>query len=82
MKSIRAIIISVFFGIIAITFIARLFILQVVDPSYKYSADNNTQRKMTEYPSRGLIYDRNGKLLVSNQAVYDVMIIQIGRAHV
>ena len=76
MKSIRAIVISIFFGIIALTFIVRLFVLQVVDPSYKYSADNNTQRKMTEYPSRGLIYDRNGKLLVSNQAVYDVMIIQ------
>ena len=76
MKSIRAIIISIFFGIIALTFIVRLFSLQVIDPSYKYSADNNTQRKMTEYPSRGLIYDRNGKLLVSNQAVYDVMIIQ------
>ncbi len=49
--------------------------LQVIDPSYKFSAESNTQRKITEYSSRGLIFDRNGKLLVSNQAVYDVMII-------
>ena len=71
----RAILISVFFGLIGLILIIRLFFLQVIDPSYKYFADSNTQRKITEYPSRGLIYDRNGNLLVSNQAVYDVMII-------
>ena len=74
-KSFRAIVICLFFAIIAIVLIIRLFFLQVIDPSYKYSADNNTQRKITEYPQRGLIYDRYGKLLVSNQRVYDVMII-------
>lgn len=74
-KSNRAILISVFFGLIGLIFIIRLFFLQVIDPSYKYFADSNTQRKITEYPSRGLIYDRNSNLLVSNQAVYDVMII-------
>ena len=64
-----------FFAIVALTLIIRLFFLQVIDPSYKFSADNNTQRKITEYPPRGLIYDRNGNLLVANQSVYDVMII-------
>jgi penicillin-binding protein 2 len=71
----RAILISIFFGLIGFIFIIRLFLLQVVDPSYKFSAESNTQRKITEYPSRGLIYDRDGNLLVSNQAIYDVMII-------
>ncbi|MCL2074706.1 MAG: penicillin-binding protein 2 [Marinilabiliaceae bacterium] len=74
-NSIRYRVIIFVFAIIAMTYIVRLFILQVIDPSYKFSADNNTQRKITEYPSRGLIYDRNGKLLVSNQCVYDILIV-------
>ncbi len=60
---------------VGIIYIAKLFILQVYDPSYKFSAESNTRRKVTQYPSRGLVYDRNGKLLVSNQAVYDVMVV-------
>ncbi len=56
-------------------FIVRLFILQVLDPSYKLSASSNVLRNVTQYPSRGLIYDRNGKLLVYNQPVYDLMIV-------
>jgi penicillin-binding protein 2 len=71
----RTIIIGAFLGLVGVVFIFRLFMLQVYDPSYKYSAESNTRRKITEYPSRGLIYDRNGKLLVSNQAVYDVMVV-------
>ena len=71
----RAIIISAFFGLVGLIFVIRLFFIQVIDPSYKFYADSNTQRKITEYPPRGLIYDRNGKLIVSNQAVYDIMII-------
>ncbi|TCO10746.1 penicillin-binding protein 2 [Natronoflexus pectinivorans] len=71
----RAIIIGLFFGMIGLIFIIRLFVLQIVDPSYKFSAESNTQRKITEFPTRGLIYDRNGNLLVSNQPVYDVMIV-------
>ncbi len=71
----RTLIIRLIFGLVGIIFIIRLFVLQIVDPSYKFFADSNTQRKITQYPSRGLIYDRNGKLLVSNQPVYDIMIV-------
>ncbi len=60
---------------VAIIYLIRLFHLQVVDPSYKDSADSNAFLKQTIYPSRGLIYDRNGKLIVSNQPVYDIMIV-------
>lgn len=60
---------------LGLIFIIKLFILQVYDPSYKFSAVSNTRREVTQYPSRGLVYDRNGKLLVSNQAVYDVMVV-------
>jgi len=65
---------SIILGI-GLLFIVKLFIIQVYDSSYKYSADSNTRRKVTQYPSRGLVYDRKGKLLVSNQAVYDVMVV-------
>jgi len=53
----------------------RLFIIQVVKDSYRMSADNNVLRYVTQYPARGLIYDRNGKLIVFNQAAYDIMVV-------
>jgi penicillin-binding protein 2 len=55
--------------------LVRLFIIQVVKNSYRLSADNNVLRYVTQYPARGLIYDRNGKLMVFNQAAYDLMVI-------
>ncbi len=55
--------------------IIRLFIIQVVEDTYRMSADNNVLRYVTQYPARGLIYDRNGQLLVFNQAAYDLMVI-------
>lgn len=58
-----------------IAFLARLLQLQVLDESWKAKAAEMTERKITIYPSRGLIYDRKGKLLVSNKAVYDLMIL-------
>jgi len=58
----------------AIIFAGRLFYMQVIDASYKLSAENNSRREVIIYPARGLVYDRNGKLMVSNQAAYDIMI--------
>ncbi len=55
--------------------IIRLFIIQVVKDSYRLSADNNVLRYVTQYPARGLIYDRNGELIVFNQAAYDLMVV-------
>jgi len=55
--------------------IIRLFVIQVVKDSYRLSADNNVLRYVTQYPARGLIYDRNGKLIVFNQAAYDLMVV-------
>ena len=55
--------------------LVRLFIIQVVKSSYRLSADNNVLRYITQYPARGLIYDRNGKLIVFNQAAYDLMVV-------
>ena len=63
------------FSLSALIIVLRLFYIQVVDSSYKISADNNVLRREVNYPARGVIYDRNGKLLVFNQAAYDVLII-------
>jgi penicillin-binding protein 2 len=54
--------------------IIRLFYIQVIDSSYKLSAENNSKRIELLYPARGLIYDRKGELLVYNQPAYDLMI--------
>ena len=58
-----------------IVLLVRLFVIQVVEKTYRLSADNNVLRYVTQYPARGLIYDRNGKLLVYNQAAYDLMVV-------
>lgn len=66
-------------GIIILVFVViiiKLFYIQVVDSRYKFSANNNVLRYITQYPARGLIYDRNGDLLVANQVVYDLMIVK------
>lgn len=71
----RKYVIGGIFILLIFVFILRLFHLQITDDTYKLSAENNSQRLVTQYPARGLIYDRNGKLLVYNQAAYDLMII-------
>ncbi len=58
----------------ALVILARLFYMQVMDSSYKLSAENNSRREVIQYPARGLVYDRNGRLIVSNQAAYDIMV--------
>ena len=61
--------------VIVFVYIIRLFYLQVIDQSTKDQADNNALVKQTIYPSRGLIYDRNGELLVFNQPIYEVTMV-------
>ncbi|MBK9390310.1 MAG: penicillin-binding protein 2 [Bacteroidetes bacterium] len=55
--------------------IVRLFVIQIVKDTYRLSADNNVLRYVTQYPARGLIFDRSGELIVSNMAAYDIMVI-------
>ena len=61
--------------LIVVVYIARLFQLQISSDDYKKSADSNAFLKKIEYPSRGVITDRNGKLLVYNQPAYDIMVV-------
>ena len=67
--------------IIILVYLLRLFTLQLLSEDFKISADSNAFLKRIQYPARGAITDRNGKLLVYNQPAYDVMVImteQIG----
>jgi penicillin-binding protein 2 len=70
----RRYIVSAIFALVVFIYIGRLFYLQIIDNSYKYSAENNSHRIVTQYPARGLVLDRNGKLMVDNMVVYDLMI--------
>ncbi len=71
----RKIVIITTFLVIGFIYLVRLFYIQVIDRSYTLSANNNVLRYVTQFPARGLIYDRNGKLLLYNEAVYDLMVI-------
>jgi penicillin-binding protein 2 len=62
------------FCLVSLVMIVRLFYIQVIDSSYKISAASNVLRRQINYPARGLVYDRNHKLIVYNQAAYDVLI--------
>ncbi|MCK5028977.1 MAG: penicillin-binding protein 2 [Bacteroidales bacterium] len=61
--------------LVGLIFIIRLFFLQVIDSTYKLTASSNVLRYVTQFPARGLIYDRNGELLVYNEATYDLMVV-------
>ncbi|MBD5303669.1 MAG: penicillin-binding protein 2 [Bacteroides sp.] len=71
----RKYIIGGFITVVVIIYLIRLFSLQVGDDKYKESAESNAFIKKVIYPARGLMYDRNGKLVVFNKPAYDVMII-------
>jgi penicillin-binding protein 2 len=60
--------------VVAVVFLIKLFAIQITNPNYKLQARNNVVKKMTVYPSRGLILDRKGRVIVSNDAVYDINI--------
>ena len=60
---------------IVTVYIIRLFTLQLMSDDYKKNADSNAFLKKIAYPSRGVIKDRNGKLLVYNQPSYDIMVV-------
>lgn len=63
------------FVAVGVIYLIKLFSLQVLDDELKQSADNNVLRYVTQYPARGKVFDRNGALLVYNEAVYDLMVV-------
>ena len=71
----RVLLIRIFLITIVLVLIGRLFMIQIVDTKYRAAAQSNILHKIVEYPYRGMIYDRNNRLLTQNEPVYDVMII-------
>ena len=60
---------------IVIVYIVRLFTLQLLSDDYKKNADSNAFLKKIEFPSRGIMTDRHGRLMVYNQPAYDIMVV-------
>lgn len=71
----RKFIVMALIVVASLILLIRLFVIQVVKDTYRLSADNNVLRYITQYPARGLIYDRNKNLMVYNQAAYDLMVV-------
>ena len=58
----------------ALVLIGKAAHLQLIDDSFRRKADATTIEKLTVYPPRGLVYDRNDKLILNNNAMYDLMV--------
>ena len=54
--------------------LAKLFVIQIIDDKYKINASNNSMVYDIIYPTRGIIYDRNGKIIVGNKVAYDILV--------
>jgi penicillin-binding protein 2 len=63
------------FVLIGVIFLVKLFSIQVLEGSYKNLATVNAIRKVPQPPVRGIIYDRNGKIIVYNNPEFDLMIV-------
>ena len=61
--------------LIAVIYLIKLFSIQVVDERYVLAATDNVVQRVIEYPYRGLIYDRNGKLMVYNTPEFDLTVV-------
>ncbi|MDH3709260.1 MAG: penicillin-binding transpeptidase domain-containing protein [Cyclobacteriaceae bacterium] len=75
MKDNRSYAIRFTFVIIGCIFLIKLFFIQVLDENYQLAAENNVMQRLVDYPYRGLVYDRNNKLIVYNNPVYDLMVV-------
>ncbi|MBO7118461.1 MAG: penicillin-binding protein 2 [Bacteroidales bacterium] len=61
-------------GVVAVILLAKLFSIQILDQQYKIDASNNSMVYDIIYPTRGVIYDRNGEILVGNKIAYDIQV--------
>lgn len=76
MNESRKEIVQIVFVLVGIVFLVKLFSIQVLDDSYAEMAEGNAIMRQVEYPFRGLIYDRNGKLIVYNTPEYDIEVVR------
>ncbi len=71
----RRIVVQGLFILIGVVFLVKLFAIQVTDNTYQLKAERNIVQTITEYPFRGLMFDREGKLIVYNEPMYDLMVV-------
>ena len=71
----RRYVISIIMSAVIVVYILRLFTIQIIETKYKNGADSNAFLKKTQFPPRGLLYDRKHKLLVYNKPAYDIALI-------
>lgn len=60
--------------VVVVIILGKLFYIQIIDDKYKINASNNSMVYDIIYPTRGIIYDRNGKIIVSNKVTYDILV--------
>lgn len=65
----------ILFSLLGLIYLTRLFSMQVLDDTYKQLGRNNYVKEVIQFPARGLIYDREGQLMVYNDAIYDLMVV-------
>jgi penicillin-binding protein 2 len=60
--------------VVALILLGKIFVIQILDDKYKIDASNNSMVYDIVYPTRGVIYDRNGKVIVGNKVAYDILV--------
>ncbi len=71
----RPVAIVIFIFLIGLVLLTKLFMIQVMDDSFMKKAERNAIQRVVDHPYRGLVYDRNGKLLVYNNPIFDLMLV-------
>ena len=74
-KSLRKNVVALFFIAVSIIFLVKLFYIQVLNEEYKFSAKNNVLRYDILQPVRGLVFDRDSNLIVSNEPAFDIVVV-------
>jgi penicillin-binding protein 2 len=75
MKDQRPLVILILVFLISLVLLTKLFMIQVLDDSFTKKAERNAIQRIVDHPYRGLVYDRNGKLMVFNNPIFDLMVI-------
>ena len=70
----RHIVLLIGLGAVVLLLLGKIFSLQLLHPNFKEDADRNSTVYETIYPTRGIIYDRNGNIIVGNKVAYDIMV--------
>lgn len=75
MKDQRPVVILIVIFLVSAILLTKLFMIQVLDDSFMKRAERNAIQRIVDHPYRGLVYDRNGKLMVFNNPIFDLMVV-------